>query len=396
MRVLLISNFNVINGRGPMFRIMNMLPYLKRYCEVELCSLGPIDEPIQLIANKNNVKYRIINYVTKGWFVQNCNEIIDEITNITFKDNIDLIVLTWEIWDIAVLLQKNKNKYKAKLAIIMHSIPFVAASIKTGNYYFDYIKRFFTEPRYMIKKYLLFRLFQVNKYIHAFNIITMTHTVENKLNKYFNNLSLFTAYPGYAIENISEYCNNEYKYDFAYMAKFEYGKGIFEIIKIMQLIKRKYFNFKLALIGDFTFKDEERRFMKEINKKQLNNNIVIFGWIDGNEKYQILRQSKVFLYPSFIGDTFSICFLEALSCGKNIVCYDVPFVRDNFILSSVYSIPIFKHKEFAKMALNILHRKKYTSIESIDFVKNNYFSWDKVANAEFHAYKMIVRNVPNE
>ena len=45
------------------------------------------------------------------------------------------------------------------------------------------------------------------------------------------------------------------------MAKFEYGKGIFEIIKIMKEIKKIKPNFKLALVGDFTFKDEENKFI---------------------------------------------------------------------------------------------------------------------------------------
>lgn len=270
MKVLLISNYNIVEGRGPMFRLMNMIPYLNRNCNIELCSLGKIDDVVIKMALENKIKYYEIDYKTKGWFVKNVKEIANNIIDIANQDNIDLIVLTWEIWDVAVALQNNISKCNAKLVITMHSIPFVAASIKTGNYVIDYIKKILFEPRFMIKKYLVCRIPQVNHYMHKFNILTMTKTVEYKLNKYFKNINLYLAYPGYATSLPLIPQNINYQYDFVYMAKFEYGKGIYEIIKIMKEIKKVKPNFKLALVGDFTFKDEETKFF---------NRIVVFNFM---------------------------------------------------------------------------------------------------------------------
>lgn len=388
--MLLISNYNVIEGRGPMYRLINMIPYLNEKCTVELCSLGKIDDSIIDLAKKNKITYYSVPYHTNGWFVKNCEEIVDRVISITNKDNIDLIVLTWEIWDIAVSLQKNIEKSNAKLAIVMHSIPFVAASIKTGNYVIDYLKKIIIEPRYMIKKYLLCRILEVNHYMHTFNIITMTKTVEKKLNKYFKHINLYTAYPGYAVNLPTIHKTINYKYDFIYMAKFEYGKGIFEIIKVMKEIKKEREDFKLALVGDFTFKDEEKKFISEIKKNNLSSNIDVLGWLNGNEKNNVIMKSKVFLYPSFVGDTFSICLLEALSCGKQIVCYDVPFTKDNFNINTVHKIKVFNNKLFAQKAIELLKQKNFIMEESINFVKTNYSSWDKVAIAEYNTYKSIL------
>ena len=36
--------------------------------------------------------------------------------------------------------------------------------------------------------------------------------------------------------------------------------------------------------------------------------------------------------------------------------------------------------------------ENYNVNESINFVKNNFSSWDKVANAEYNAYKNILEN----
>lgn len=392
MKVLLISNYNVVEGRGPAFRLINMIPYLSQKCSLELCSLGKMDDLIIKLALKNKIIYYEIPYNTRGWFVQNSEEIANLVIDIANKDHIDIIVLTWEIWDVAVALQKKVNNSEAKLVIVMHSIPFVGASIKTGNYAIDYIKKILFEPRFMIKKYLLCRASKVNYFMHKFNILTMTKTVEHKLNRYFKNINLYTSYPGYAVDLPALSKKIDYKYDFVYMAKFEYGKGIFEIIKIMREIKKLNHSFKLALVGDFTFKDEESKFINKVKKYNLDDNITFLGWLEGREKYKTIIESKVFLYPSFAGDTFSICLLEALSCGKQVICYDVPFVRNNFNINTVHKIPVFKNKQFAKKAIELLESKKYTVNESITFVKKNYSSWNKVVKAEYDTYKKILGN----
>ena len=393
LRVLLISNYNIVEGRGPMYRLMNMIPYLNKKCQVEICSLGPIDREVKRMIKKENIPCYEVPYKTSGWFVKNTEEITTIIIDICKKDNIDLVVLTWEIWDIAVSIQKKINKCNSKFVVIMHSIPFVGSTIKTGNYVGDYIKKVIFEPRLMIKKYLLSRATQVHKYMHSFNIITMTKTVEYKLNKYFKNIKLYTTYPGYAVSLPKLPSMQNYNYDYVFMAKFEYGKGIFEITKIMKRLKKMNDSFRLALVGDFTFNDEKERFIKEIKKNSLENNIDMLGWLDGKKKYEVIMKSKVFLYPSFAGDTFSICLLEALSCGKQIVCYDVPFVRDNFNIKTVHKVPVFKNKAFAEKANELLKENEHYFKESVSFVNDNYSSWKNVADAEFEAYQKIMGDI---
>lgn len=392
MKVLLISNYNVIEGRGPMFRLINMIPHLNKRCDVVLCSLNEMDSPAKNMAQNESISYYEIPYITKGWFVQNIDELVKNISLICKKENIDLIVLTWEIWDIAVALQRNINMFNCEFAVVMHSIPFVGSTIKTGNYIIDYIKKIIFEPRFMIKRYLLSRFLQVNRYMHEYNIITMTKTVEKKLNKYFNNIKLYTSYPGYAIDlsAINSVKNKKYIYDYVYMAKFEYGKGIFEVIHIMKELKELDNDFRFALVGDFTFKDEETKFLELLKSNNLESNIDILGWLNDDKKYAVILESKVFIYPSFAGDTFSICLLEALACGKQIVCYDVPFVKDNFNISSVHRIGVFDNKSFAQKAYEIVNAGDYYSQSSVKFVQQNYSSWKSVADAEFEVYRRIV------
>lgn len=392
MRVLLVSNYNIEEGRGPMFRIMNMLSPLSRLCEIELCSFGPFDDYVKNYVIDNNITTHEVPYKSKGWFVKNKTEIAKEITNIINERKIDIVVLTWEIWDIAVALEKEKNNHYAEIAIVMHSIPFVGATIKDGNYYTTFFKRAILEKRWMIRKYLFSRILTVPKYIYKFNIITMNKTTEMKLKNYFKNIKLYLAYPGYSVEPHEIKKKVDYKYDFVFMAKFEYGKGIYEIIKIMREIKRKKPNFKLALVGSFTFPDEEKKFNSLIDKYGLSKNVDVKGWLEGSEKYNVISESKIFLYPSFSGDTFSICLLEALSCGKKIICYDVPFTKYNFDIDSVIRITLFNRKKFAEEALkSLIEDKNFVNYNAIDFVRKNYSSWDEVALSEFNCYREILQ-----
>lgn len=391
IKVLLVSNFRIEEGRGPLFRILNMLPYLIKYCDVVLFSFGEIDPEVYRMANFYNIKVYKTAYMNRGWFVLNSNQIAGNIKKVAIKEKIDLVVLTWEIWDIAVSIYESLKNTNIKYIVTMHSIPFATTLIKTGNFTFDCLKKFLLEKNLMIKKYMLLRNYQAKKYIYSFDILTMTKTVEKKMLKYFPGLNLNLSYPGYAIE-VPDFSLNtiDYKYDCIYMAKFEYGKGIFEFIKIVKNMIKFNDKLKFAVVGSFTFDKEKKKFYKMIKKNNLQKNIDCLGWLEGKEKYDILLKSKIFIYPSFIGDTFSQCLLEALAYGKKVVCYDVPFTRDNFDISSVIKIPVFDTKKFALAALKLLNDKNYFSVESYHFVKKNFNSWNDVAKAEYECYRKVV------
>ena len=93
MKVLLISNYNVIEGRGPMFRLINMIPHLNKRCDVVLCSLNEMDSPAKNMAQNESISYYEIPYITKGWFVQNIDELVKNISLICKKEN--LIILSY-------------------------------------------------------------------------------------------------------------------------------------------------------------------------------------------------------------------------------------------------------------------------------------------------------------
>ena len=246
MRVMWVSNFLREEGRGPLFRLLNMIKPMSDCCELTLASFGPIDDDIKEYYEKLGLPFFTVNYEHRGWFVTNADEIADRLIDESIKRKIDIIVLTWEIWDIAIAVKERAERLNIKFAVVMHSVPFVGMLRKKHGFIQDILIRAMRENQFMIKKYLLTRAHNCRAHLKEMNIITMTPTVEQRLNEYLDDLHLFTAYPGYAVD--VRPLGVEGRYDFSFMARFEQGKGIYRLIKIMSYIKKQKKDFQFYFL----------------------------------------------------------------------------------------------------------------------------------------------------
>lgn len=395
-RVLWVSNYNIEVGRGPMTRLYNMMDSMSQLCELHLYSLGPIDSIVAEKASGINISYTYSDCFFSDWNVLNANELAKKIKNYYESNNIDLVVLTWELWDLAVELFNEFNENSSKLLIISHSIPFAGMQEKAKTFLIDILKRIIGENNNSIKKYLIKKYPQAIKYIPKLQFLTMTPTVEKRLKHYFPNICLYTSYPGYAVQPYSSQ-PQDFIYDMAFMARFEKGKGIYDIIKILCRIKKYKPNVRLVMIGSFTYPKEEIHYKKIVSKLNLDKNIIFTGWLNGEQKYHILNSAKLFIYPSFCGDTFSISMLEALSIGKKVVCYDVPFTRDNYNSApDITLIPPHNIHMFAEECVKIIDHPPFYSKKNVCFTINNYSSWKDVSKAEFECYLQLLMNMSHK
>lgn len=392
INVLWVSNYNIEVGRGPMFRLLKMMDYMSEYCNLSLFSFGPIDFSIKEKASSLGISYTSVPYEAHGWFVKNPKQIANKILEYSLDHSINLVVITWEIWDIITATCDIMEKNNIPMAVVMHSVPFAGMLEKSYCYTFDSLIRGLKEKNAGIFFYIILKYRQFYRYIKKLNIITMTPTVKLRLNKYFYKINLFYSNPGYALE-ITNSENIPLKYDIAFMARFEKGKGIYDLIKIIEIIKRYKKDVSLLMIGSFTFNKDAKKFKRIIKEKNLENNIVFTGWLTGVDKYKVLDSAKVFVYPSYTGDTFSISMLEALSIGKKVICYDVPFVELNYSgLKDVIKIKTHDYEAFANECLKLIITKDSCfSIENTIFVRENFGSWKEVSNSEFLCYKKILQ-----
>src|SRR4029077_16988532 len=72
-------------------------------------------------------------------------------------------------------------------------------------------------------------------------------------------------------------------------------KGIFDLLKVMDELRRSHPEFRLVIVGSGPEKD---LFMAEMQRLKLNN-IQLAGFVSEEEKISLLKRSKFFFFPSY-------------------------------------------------------------------------------------------------
>lgn len=394
MKILIICETTLENGRGPVYRLINVLPKLAKWSSVIFVSLGDSDDISKSVIQQNCQKVYNVEIDFEGWFVKNKSEIANQVMNVVKVHSPDVVVLYWEIWDLMKEISLSMASFNIPFAVILHSIPFVDAFPKPSHFlYIDIIRRLLREKNWFVIKFILLRMYQIPRVMRQFEIVSINETVNKYMNLYFPKLEFTSAIPGYALE--LELIKNSQKsnkdYDFIFMAKLVDGKGIYELPKIMTLITIYKKDATLLVMGSFETNRDENQFIRIIHKLNLEKNIEMAGWVQGQRKYELLKSGRIFLYPSISADTFSFCLLEALACGLPAICYDVPFIKAIYKTDAVLSVPYLNNKEFANTALELLKNQSYLELaNSAHKFVEKYSSWEDVAKAELKCYQNII------
>lgn len=91
-------------------------------------------------------------------------------------------------------------------------------------------------------------------------------------------------------------------------------KGIFDLIEVVSRLITKGFNIHLTVGGN----GDISRFHNEIKIKGLKNHVTYVGWIVGNAKDKLLRNTDIFVLPSY-GEGMPMTILEAMSYAIPVV-----------------------------------------------------------------------------
>jgi len=243
--------------------------------------------------------------------------------------------------------------------------------------------------RYKLEQWLFFKLTRRN----IFKVITVNSCYTDFLSKYYKDvytLVIFGGEPVYAITSYSDININisnskEEDYDLVFMARFHAQKGVFELIDILKKVKEVKPKIKLAMLGGGT-PEIEAKFFRRVNDNDLGGNICFLGYIIGNEKYQILQHSKVFLFPSYY-ESFGLAALEAMKCRLPVVAYDLPPFQ--VFKKGMVKVPVLDNDKMAEEILKLLNDKDYYDKIKNEAIKfSSDFSWDKTGE---EIYNLIIK-----
>jgi len=103
-------------------------------------------------------------------------------------------------------------------------------------------------------------------------------------------------------------------------------KGIYDLIEIADRLNKSSFAHKIIICGKG---EEERKFLKKIKDRNLSN-IEYLGWVLGKRKLDLLKNSDIFLLPSY-KEGMPMVILEALTFGLPIISTKIAGLPDMVI-----------------------------------------------------------------
>ncbi len=166
-------------------------------------------------------------------------------------------------------------------------------------------------------------------------------------------------------------------YDIIWIGRFHPQKGLLEIPGVIKRIRKQIPNLRVLIVGDGE-KKLKSNLMMSIVEQSLTNTVEIKGFITGDEKYDLLCKSKVFLMTSFY-ESFGIVNLEAMKNAIPVVAYDLP-VYSTFEKGMV-KVPLANKNRMAEEVVRLLKDPSYYSKTSKDAEKFAMdFSWERTGD----------------
>ncbi|MBE9489605.1 MAG: glycosyltransferase family 4 protein [Bacteroidetes bacterium] len=168
------------------------------------------------------------------------------------------------------------------------------------------------------------------------------------------------------------------------VARFVPEKGLHDLI---EAYNQSELTCKLVLVGDSDHEDDYSRNLKKM--AALNSNIILTGYIIGNDLRQIFSHARLFVLPSY-HEGLPIVLLEALSYGLIPLVSDIPANLEVNINSDYYFHT--KNIKNLKDKLIQLWGSEFTKVDRgklIEFVRQKY-DWQKISEQTIEVYKTVL------
>ena len=161
-----------------------------------------------------------------------------------------------------------------------------------------------------------------------------------------------------------EFINPSNRKDIAcFMGRLAKNKGVSDLLMVWKQVVRKLPDAELILIGRDYGKG---RYQKLIRKYELESNVILTGYIQGDEKRRLLESASLFTFPSY-EEGWSLSVMEAVNLGLLPILYDIPAY--DYLCSKRIKIRPGDIKSFADVVLYYFeHRDESRSL--IDQLQN--------------------------
>lgn len=244
-----------------------------------------------------------------------------------------------------------------------------------------------TDPGDKITRFLAWIFFQISiQMIGRADVIFVStpELMDYLIGRRFNREKLVPT--GFGIESdlIKKAKPEEkYKIDALFVGRINETKGIYDMLKVLKIIIKKFPNFQLAIMGEGDAKTK-KHFKKEIKRLDLENNVKFLGYRNGMEKYNIIKSAKSFWFLSVSkSESFGVALLEAVCSGIPSFAYDLPQFSRIYQSGEVDISPKGDHRAVAKKVIELFEKSNFCNEKGKLLVDK--FSWEKIAETEYAA-----------
>jgi phosphatidyl-myo-inositol dimannoside synthase len=127
--------------------------------------------------------------------------------------------------------------------------------------------------------------------------------------------------PGYLIEKYNLTANTPLLFTLTRLSAAEQYKGYEQVIKVIGNLKHTFPDIKYIIAGKCDA-EEETRIKRIITAYNVQEQVLLTGFIEDNELVDHFLMADMFVLPSS-NEGFGIVFIEALACGLPVVCGNI-------------------------------------------------------------------------
>ena len=175
------------------------------------------------------------------------------------------------------------------------------------------------------------------------------------------------------------------KFDASFLGAIIPRKGVLDLIKAWSIVVQAKKDAKLVLIGSGQgyYFNEVKKF---ILKHNLTKNILMKGFVSEEMKYRLLKQSKIFVFPSYL-EGFAQAVCEAMACGLPVIAYRLPVFREFYDDNIVY-VDVGDVKGLASKILELLKDKPLQKrMRQAGYKIAERYDWNNIAKQQLEIIK---------
>ena len=149
--------------------------------------------------------------------------------------------------------------------------------------------------------------------------ICLSQQWRDQIKKIAPNANLAIVYNGVFLPNKNcQKIRNKTQFNLCFLGLIGERKGIFDLINAMPYIVENFTSVNLFIGGN----GDILQLKQTVKNLKLHKHIHYLGWVTGDTKEKILKQTDIFILPSY-GEGLPMSILEAMSYGIPIIATDV-------------------------------------------------------------------------